>query len=65
MFSAKSPKSNKIYYLHTQLVTLKSGRQQRIYYFKGDSAGAIDKLPEGYEVMFNQRTGLPMLRKSK
>lgn len=65
MFSIKSPKSNKIYWLHSKLVELRSGKKQVIFYFSSIKEGSIDKVPTGYEVIFNQRTGLPMLRKIK
>jgi len=65
-FSVKSKKSGKLYYLHTKEVELAAGRKQRIYYFAGVAEkNAIDALPAGYEVMENERTGLPMLRKKK
>lgn len=65
-FSVKSKKSGKMYYLHTKEVTLAGGRKQKIFYFAGVAEkNALDKLPEGYEVMENERTGLPMLRKKK
>lgn len=65
-YSVKSKKSNKMYYLHTKEVNLAGGRKQKIYYFAGVvGAGSLDALPAGYEVMENERTGLPMLRKKK
>lgn len=65
-YSVKSKKSSKTYYLHTKEVELAAGRKQRIYYFAGAAAdNAIDELPAGYEVMENERTGLPMLRKKR
>lgn len=65
-YSVKSKKSGKMYFLHTKEVELAAGRKQRIYYFAGEaSANALDALPAGYEVMENERTGLPMLRKKK
>jgi YHS domain-containing protein len=65
-YSVKSKKSGKMYYLHTKEVQLTAGRKQRIYYFAGETGkDAIDALPAGYEVMENERTGLPMLRKKK
>lgn len=65
-FSVKSKKSGKTYYLHTKEVKLAGDRKQRIYYFAGEeSKDTLDALPAGYEVMENQRTGLPMLRKKK
>lgn len=52
------------YYLHSREVTLKGGRQQRIYFFaKEVKDGAIDEMPEGFIVSENTRTGLPILKK--
>ncbi|MEX0671742.1 MAG: hypothetical protein WD068_00130 [Candidatus Babeliales bacterium] len=63
-FSVKSKKSGKTYYLHTKEVILKGDRKQRIYYFAGEAKKeSIDALPEGYKVIENARTGLPMLKK--
>ena len=65
-FSVKSKKSGKMYHLHTKEVELAAGRKQRIYYFAGEvGKDALDKLPAGYEVIENERTGLPMLRKKR
>ncbi len=53
------------YFLHQREVTLKGGRLQTIYFFAREvKDGAIDALPEGYEVVENTRTGLPILKKS-
>ncbi len=52
------------YFLHSKKVTLKGGRLQTIYYFaKEAKADACDNLPEGYIVVENPRTGLPILKK--
>lgn len=65
-YSVKSKKSGKMYHLHSKEVQLAAGRKQRIYYFAGEAGpDSLDKLPDGYEVMENERTGLPMLRKKK
>lgn len=65
-YSIKSKKSGKTYYLHTKDVKLAANRTQKIYYFAGEAgAGSLDALPAGYEVIENERTGLPMLRKKK
>ena len=65
-FSVVSTKSQKTYYLHSREVVLRGDRKQRIFFFGGEvKEGALDALPEGYEVMENPRTGLPMLRKKK
>ena len=65
-FSTKSNKTGETYYLHTKEVTLRGGRQQKIFFFARDVRdGSLDEIPAGYEVMENSRTGLPMLRKAK
>ena len=54
------------YYLHSKEVGLRSGRNQVIYYFaKSEGPDAVNDLPSGFEVVENQRTGLPILRKKK
>jgi len=63
-FSVKSKKSDKTYYLHSKDVKLKGDRIQTIYYFAGEAKeNALDELPNGYIVIENERTGLPMLKK--
>ena len=53
------------YFLHQRDVTLKGGRVQRIYFFaREEKEGVIDALPEGYVVVENPRTGLPILKKA-
>lgn len=64
-FSAVSKKTGDTYYLHTKSVTLRGGRQQTIYYFARAQGENATDLPAGYEVMENERTGLPMLRKAR
>ncbi|OIP06494.1 hypothetical protein COS66_03695 [Candidatus Berkelbacteria bacterium CG06_land_8_20_14_3_00_43_10] len=65
-FSVQSKKSGQTYYLHSRVVTLRGGRQQKIFFFaREEKDGVLDALPDGYEVMENDRTGLPMLRKAK
>ncbi|MBI4037166.1 hypothetical protein HY385_01970 [Candidatus Daviesbacteria bacterium] len=52
------------YYLHSKEVRLRSGKQQRIYYFaKVAGQGAVDAVPAGFTVVENSRTGLPVLKK--
>jgi hypothetical protein len=65
-FTVVSKKSGKTYHLHSRLQKLKGGKEVTLYYFGGEAkAGAIDALPAGMEVIENERTGLPMLRKIK
>lgn len=64
-YSVKSKKSGETYYLHRRTVSLRGGRKQVIYFFARDVRdGALDDLPEGFNVMENKRTGLPMLKKA-
>jgi hypothetical protein len=65
MFSVKSPKTNKVYYLHSKIVELRNGRNQQIYFFSLKSDGCLDKIPSGFEIIFYEKTGLPLLRKIK
>lgn len=63
-FSYTNSKKGQTYYLHTREVTLKNGRQQTIYFFARDIRdGALEAVPEGYEVIETERTGMPVLRK--
>jgi len=53
------------YYLHSREVTLKGGRQQRIFYFARDvRPGALDAVPAGYQVIETTKTGMPILKKA-
>ena len=64
-YSTVSKKSKKTYYLHSKVVTLKGGQKQTIYYFAGaPGVGVQNALPAGYMVVENERTGLPLLKKS-
>lgn len=53
------------YYLHERTVTLTgSGARQTIRYFRKEPAeGAIDAVPDGYEIFEGARSTLPLLRK--
>ncbi len=64
-YSHKNSKGQ-TYYLHTKDVTLRGGRLQTIYYFAKEVKGndSLDEMPEGYQVVENKRTGLPMLKKA-
>ena len=53
------------YYLHFKDVNLKGGRVQRIYFFARDvRPGSLDAVPDGYQVMETERTGMPILKKA-
>ncbi|BDI33969.1 hypothetical protein CCAX7_60200 [Capsulimonas corticalis] len=60
-FSAKSKKSGIEYFLHAR--TAANGKTNLYFFAKKVKDGAIDALPEGYEVSENALTGLPMLKK--
>jgi hypothetical protein len=52
------------YYLHSREVSLRGGRLQKIFYFARDvRPGALDALPEGYQVQETTKTGMPILKK--
>ena len=53
------------YYLHSKEVTLRGGKQQRIYYFAKDVRpdDAIDELPDDRKVEENPRNGFLVLKK--
>jgi hypothetical protein len=53
-----------VYFLHHKNVELKGGRKQMIYFFaKEVKPGALDQVPEGYQVVETLRTGMPVLKK--
>jgi hypothetical protein len=45
------------YYLNTKMVTLRGGKEQRIYYFSKDERPEGCDLPEGFLVGENPRNG--------
>jgi len=52
------------YYLHYKDVTLRGGRNQRIYFFAREVRNnALDEVPAGYKVVETKRTGMPVLKK--
>ena len=52
------------YILHSQVTTLKNGNSQTIYFFgKMQKEGALDAVPDGYEVS-ESKNGLPVLKRS-
>lgn len=59
-------KKGQAYYLHTQEVTLKNGRKQRIFFFAREvrPASALQEVPAGYKVVETARTGMPVLKKA-
>ena len=60
-FSFKNSKGT-TYFLHATTRTLKSGKQQHLYYFaKTVKTGALDAVPQGYMVS-ESKNGLPVLK---
>lgn len=63
-FTTTSKKSGKTYHLHQRRQKLKGGQEVTLYYFAGQPGeGAIDAVPDGYQVSENEKTGLPLLKK--
>ncbi len=56
---------NQSYLLHHKTTTLKNGNTQTIYFFaKTEREGALDAIPDGYEVS-ESKNGLPVLKRAK
>ncbi len=53
------------YYLHSRKVTLRGGKEQKIYFFAKDERpdDAVTELPEGFTVQENERNGFLTLKK--
>jgi len=62
-FSVKSKKSGTEYFLHGRDAA--NGKTKLYFFAKQAKEGAMDELPEGYEVSENSATGLPILKKKK
>lgn len=68
MAFAFTNKKGQEYFLHEKKVSLRgNNREQTIYFFAREvkPAGALDQVPEGFEVKETERTGLPVLSKKK
>jgi hypothetical protein len=53
-----------VYFLHHKNVELRGGRMQMIYFFaKEVKPGALDQVPDGYQVVETPKTGMPILKK--
>jgi hypothetical protein len=63
-FSVVSKKSGKTYHLHLKAQKRADGGTTNLFFFAGEvKEGALDKLPDVYTVIENERTGLPMLKR--
>ena len=53
------------YILHARTTVLKNGNTQTIYFFAREAKdGALDSVPEGYEVS-ESKNGLPVLKRKQ
>jgi hypothetical protein len=54
-----------LYTLYTELVRLKNGKNQIIYFFskRKPKSGTPTTLPDGFQVEISKRSGLPYLKK--
>lgn len=53
------------YYLNTKMVTLRGGKEQRIYYFSKDERAEATGLPENMTVNENPRNGFLTVSRKK
>lgn len=63
-YSYKNSKGT-TYFLHGKEVKLRGGMMVQIYYFAKKAKGKdeVNEMPEGYMVIENKKTGLPILKK--
>ncbi|MDW8349599.1 MAG: hypothetical protein RML49_04970 [Verrucomicrobiae bacterium] len=65
-YSVVSSKNGKTFYLHSRKQKLRGGHEVTLFFFSPQiQEGALEHLPEGYQVSENTRTGLPILKKIK
>lgn len=64
MFHVLSKKSAVKYFLHIKPRNLPSGKTTYLFYFSKSPEGAEVKIPDGFHVVENERTGLPFLKKN-
>lgn len=63
-FSFTNSRGNS-YILHARTTVLKNGNTQTIYFFAREAKeGALDGVPEGYEVS-ESKNGLPVLKRKQ
>lgn len=60
-YEVKSKKSGQTYFLHSR--SSNNGKTKLFFFAREVKDGALDGLPDGYEVSENERTGLPVLKK--
>lgn len=64
MFSVTTKKSGAKYFLHIKPRNLPGGKTTYLFYFSKSAEGAETKIPDGFHVVENERTGLPFLKKN-
>lgn len=62
-FSVQSKKNSTTYYLHGKKRPTKTGETTLYFFSKEVKEGALDALPDGYEVVESSATGLPLLKR--
>jgi hypothetical protein len=62
-YTYKNAKGDK-YYLHKKENTGRGNEGEIFFFSKEEGKDSLDELPEGYEVVENERSGLPVLKKS-
>jgi len=62
-YSVQSKKNGTTYYLHHLTKPTKSGTRILYFFSKKEQEGTLDALPEGYSVVENASTGLPLLKR--
>ncbi|CAN5425018.1 hypothetical protein BH23BAC1_BH23BAC1_35380 [soil metagenome] len=62
-YTYKNAKGDK-YYLHKKENTGRGNEGEIFFFSKEEGKDTLDKLPQGYEVVENDRSGLPVLKKS-
>ena len=66
MAYAHTNSKGQTYFLHSKKVILRGGREQTIFFFARDERPeALDAVPNGYMVLENKKTGLPMLKRAE
>jgi hypothetical protein len=53
------------YYLNSKMVTLRGGKEQKIFYFSKDQRPEATDLPDGYNVKENPRNGFLTVSRKK
>jgi hypothetical protein len=65
MAFAHTNRKGQTYFLHEKMVKLRgNNREQRIYFFSlQQKEGALDSVPDGWQVVETESSGMPVLKK--